>query len=163
MSSHHVFHLSAEHDGRTLASALKQLLPDHSWSDIRKLVGSRRIQVHGNLCLDEQRKVKAGDVIKIVEHSLAKPATVEDVPVAYLDEHLLVIQKPAGVTTLRHREETDLRNRRKQLQPTLDELVQQCLAAELGIRDQIAPPARRRKDKRLDVRPVHRLDRDTSG
>ena len=38
-----------------------------------------------------------------------------------------------GVTTLRHREETDLPQRRKQLQPTLDELVVAVLAEQLGI------------------------------
>ena len=43
--------------------------------------------------------------------------------IVHLDEHLVVVQKPAGVTTLRHREETDLPQRRKQLQPTLDELL----------------------------------------
>lgn len=172
-------HLAAEHNGQTLAAALKRLLSDQSWNQIRKLIAGRRVQVNGNLCLDGERKVKAGDVVKVLDHSAAPPATADDVRLVYVDEHLLVVQKPAGVTTLRHREETDLPVRRKQLQRTLDELVQQQLAAHLGISidadDRDTSPRRKgipgssrriRKqtpDKRLRLRPVHRLDRDTSG
>jgi 23S rRNA pseudouridine1911/1915/1917 synthase len=79
------------------------------------------------------------------------------------------VQKPAGVTTLRHRAETDLPERRKQLQPTLDELVPRVLAQHFGIRfseESAANRSRRTRgmlDRRLIVYPVHRLDRDTSG
>ena len=92
----------------TLCAALKQLLPDQSWSQVRQLIAGRRVLVNGNLCLDEGRKVKAGEVLKLVDHALAPPATAADVKLVRVDEHLLVVQKPAGVTTLRHREETDL-------------------------------------------------------
>ena len=76
--------------------------------------------------------VKGGDVVKVWEQPLAAPVREEDVRLAYVDEHLVVVQKPAGVTTLRHREEGDLPQRRKQLQPTLDELVPRLLAAASG-------------------------------
>ena len=59
-----------EHSGLTLAAALKRLLPDRSWSQVQKLIASRHVQVNGNLCLDPERKVKAGDVMKILEQSL---------------------------------------------------------------------------------------------
>lgn len=178
------FHLAPEHNGLTLAAALKRLLADQSWSHVRKLITGRRVQVNGNVCLDAERKVRSGDVIKVLDHALAPPAKAADVRLVYVDEHLIVVQKPAGVTTLRHREETDLPQRRKQLQPTLDELVQRQLAEYLGIRlpDEPTNPKRQRGtksrnyrvgrrtattgrgfDKRLQIRPVHRLDRDTSG
>jgi 23S rRNA pseudouridine1911/1915/1917 synthase len=88
------------------------------------------------------------------------------------------VNKPAGITTLRHREETDLPQRRKQLQPTLDELLVRVLAKHLGIglsdtnpkrkrgdssRHHRSTQFRQRPDPRLAVFPVHRLDRDTSG
>lgn len=163
------FHVPPLLAGQTLAAALKQLLDGRSWSQVRQLIAGRRVQIHGNLCLDEQRRVKAGDVLQVLEQPAAAPVSAGDVRLAYVDEHLLVVQKPAGVTTLRHREETDLPVRRKQLQPTLDELVQQALAAQLGIRSNSDEQARgrsrgrRRTDPRLVIRPVHRLDRDTSG
>ncbi len=179
------FHLTAEHDGLALGQALKRLLPEQSWSQVRKLIGCRQVQVNGNLCLDEARPVKSGDVLKLWDHPLAKPADATDVKIVYLDEHLVVVNKPAGVTTLRHREETDLPLRRKQLQPTLDELLVQVLAERLGIRDsgiggrssggrnrlggrgsrrgERTATTGRRIDRRLAIFPVHRLDRDTSG
>ena len=64
-------HLAAEHNGLTLAAALKRLLPDQSWSQVRKLLAARRVQVNGNLSLDGERKVRSGDVVKILDHSLA--------------------------------------------------------------------------------------------
>jgi 23S rRNA pseudouridine1911/1915/1917 synthase len=161
-----VFHLTAEHDGLKLAAALKRFLAERSWSQVRKLIAGRRVEVNGNLCLDEERSVKAGDVVKVWERARAAPATEEDVRLVYVDEHLIVVQKPAGVTTLRHREESDLPQRRKQLQPTLDELVKLQLSRHLGIREPAGRDAKKRRtrpDKRLDVRAVHRLDRDTSG
>jgi 23S rRNA pseudouridine1911/1915/1917 synthase len=175
----HTFHLAADHNGLTLGQALKRLKLEESWSQVRKLIASRRVQVNGNLCLDEGRRVKAGDVLKIAGQSLAKPADETDIKIVHLDEHLLVVQKPAGVTTLRHREETDLPERRKQLQPTLDELLPRVLARHLGLSlpDNTNPKRQRGSqrrvrgtattgrgfDKRLQVRAVHRLDRDTSG
>jgi 23S rRNA pseudouridine1911/1915/1917 synthase len=179
-------HLAAEHDGLSLSQALKRLLPEQSWSQVRKLIGRRQVQVNGNLCLDEARPVKSGDVVKLWDHPLAKPADATDVKIVYLDEHLVVVNKPAGVTTLRHREESDLPQRRKQLQPTLDELLVQVLAQRMGIpdsgfgargsggrdrsggRDGLGGRGSRRAartaiDRRLAIFAVHRLDRDTSG
>lgn len=190
-----VFHLTKEHDRLSLGQALKRLLPEQSWSQVRKLIAARRVQVNGNLCLDEVRRVRGGDVLKLFDKPLAPPASDKDIKIVYLDEHLVVVQKPAGVTTVRHREETDIPERRKQLQPTLDELLPGAVARELGIRlptltnsmreraESHAGPKRQRGnsrklprgaaaadskrkhalDPRLRVRPVHRLDRDTSG
>ncbi|MCI0360374.1 MAG: pseudouridine synthase [Planctomycetaceae bacterium] len=164
------YHLAAQHNGLSLPQVLKRLLPEPSWSEIRKLIAGRQVQVNGNLCLDEGRRVKTGDVLKLWDHPLAKPADASDVKIVHLDEHLIVVQKPAGVTTLRHRDQTDLPSRRKQLQPTLDELVVQVLAERLGIdtiptrqRGRDRRSGKIRRDPRLTIRPVHRLDRDTSG
>ena len=167
------FHVANEYAGLTLAAALRRLLGDLSWSQVRRLIAGRRVRVHGNLCVDEERKVAAGDVIQVLDRPLPRPVSAADVRLAYVDEQLLVVQKPAGVTTLRHREETDLPQRRKQLQPTLDELVKQALAEQLGLakldpkwsaqRDDRRRGRRVEKDKRLAIREVHRLARDTSG
>ena len=35
-------------------------MADPSWSQVRKLITGRRVQVNGNLCLDEERKVFSG-------------------------------------------------------------------------------------------------------
>jgi 23S rRNA pseudouridine1911/1915/1917 synthase len=178
------FHLTAEDDGHSLPQVLRRLCHEKSWSQVRSLIGGRFVQVNGNLCLDEGRRLKEGDVLKLWDHPLAKPPEASDIKIVYLDEHLVVVSKPAGLTTLRHRAETDLPERRRQIQPTLDELLPQVLSVYLGVRiktadshdrGQSAAPIKRRQrgwvrapekpplDTRLVTYPVHRLDRDTSG
>src|SRR5262245_24638051 len=146
------FHLAVK---GTLAAALKPLLDDRSWGDVRKLILSRHVQVNGNLCLDPQRSVQPGDVVKLYDQPLAAAPTAQDVRLVYVDDHLLVVQKPAGITTLRHREETDLPQRRKQIQPTLDELVQKQLAEHLGINLSDANPTGKRESSNRGRRSRH--------
>jgi 23S rRNA pseudouridine1911/1915/1917 synthase len=171
------YHITAELAGKSLSQALKRLLPDRSWNEVKRLIARRHVQVNGNLCLDETRKLTTKDVVKVWEHPLAKPADERDVRIVYVDEHLVVVEKPAGVTTLRHSEERSWPARRKQLQPTLDELLPRVLAKHLGWRldtnprrqrGRSHPSARGHRSRetapRLPrVRAVHRLDRDTSG
>ena len=170
------YHITAELAGKSLSQALKRLLDGKSWNEVKRLIASRHVQVNGNLCLDETRKLTTKDVVKVWEHPLAKPADERDVRIVYVDEHLVVVEKPAGVTTLRHAEERSWPARRKQLQPTLDELLPRVLANHLGWRVETNPkrqrggssrdPRRRSRDvapKLPRVRAVHRLDRDTSG
>lgn len=172
------YHLTAEHDGLTLAAALRKLLPGQSWEQVRRLIAARKVQVQGNLCLDPQRRVKAADVVKLYPWPLPRPVSREDIRLVYVDPHLVVVDKPAGITSVRHREEAHLPPRRRQLQPTLDELVPYLLAAEEGGRlpAEVKPWPGRAGGKgrrgrlrgiavasRWSVRPVHRLDRDTSG
>jgi 23S rRNA pseudouridine1911/1915/1917 synthase len=171
------YHISAELAGKSLSQALKRILSEKSWNEVKRLIAGRHVQVNGNLCLDETRKLTAKDVVKVWEHPLAKPADERDVKIVYVDEHLVVIEKPAGVTTLRHAEERSWPARRKQLQPTLDELLPRVLAKHLGWRVDTKPKRQRgrslppaRRGRRAEpaprlprVRAVHRLDRDTSG
>ena len=154
-----IHHAVAQHAGQTLTAVLRQLRPGESWSQVRRLVRNRHVQVNGNLCLDEGRKLKAGDVIKVWQEPRLPLPRTEDLVIRYQDKHLLVVEKPAGVTTLRHAEERKLPRRRRQAQPTLDEMLNQVLARSPqgrgpGTHARRRPPA---------VRPVHRLDRDTSG
>lgn len=176
------YHVTPDLAGKSLSQALKRLMEGKSWNEVKRLIAGRHVQVNGNLCLDETRKLTTKDVVKVWEHPLAKPADERDVKVVYLDEHLVVVEKPAGVTTLRHAEERKWPARRKQLQPTLDELLPRVLARQLGWDgspkrqrgDQASPKrlrgtsrGRSRREEsppRLPaVRAVHRLDRDTSG
>ena len=154
-----IHHAAAEHAGRTLTTVLRQLRPGESWSQLRRLVRNRHVQVNGNLCLDEGRKLKAGDVIKVWQESRLPLPRAEDLLIRYQDKHLVVVEKPAGVTTLRHAEERSLPRRRRQAQPTLDEMLGQVLARSTQGR---GPGTNTRRRPRA-IRPVHRLDRDTSG
>ena len=110
--------------------------------------------VSGNLCVDPGYRLRLVDVVKLLVHSLAPPPHDADVRIRYVDQHLVVIEKPAGMTSTRHADERELSPRQRQLQPTLDELLPRLIARREGQRGRAT--LRR-------MRPVHRLDRDTSG
>ncbi|MCA9191756.1 MAG: RluA family pseudouridine synthase [Planctomycetales bacterium] len=185
-ASSRIFRLQDQHDGLTLAAALKELNPSVAWGQVKKWIQNRQVQVNGNLCLDAARRVKSSDVVKYFANPLSKPIESSDIRIAYIDEHLVVVEKPAGVTSVRHVEERRLSTRRRQLQPTLEELLPPTLARIQRLRWPPLPPkgmnrGRRPSNERrgrtgnppiqnakklppeLQVFPVHRLDRETSG
>jgi 23S rRNA pseudouridine1911/1915/1917 synthase len=72
--------------------------------------------------------------------------------IRYADKHIVVVDKPAGLTTMRHAEDVaEFGNRAKRfLPPTLADLLPDLLA-------------RRSSERKTRVRAVHRLDKETSG
>ncbi len=151
-----VFHVLPKQENQTIAAALRQWLPGQSWGQIRKLMKGRQVMVSGNLCVDAGRRLKLQDVIKILPQPSAPPPKADDIGIRYLDEHVVVVEKPPGLTSNRHKDELQWPAKRRQLQPTLDELLPNVIA-------RVDPRLRRHKGVPLPVRPVHRLDRETSG
>ncbi len=105
--------------------------------------------------LDPARRLTPGDVLHVLTHPQAAPPKSSDVRIRYIDPHIVVVEKPAGMTTVRHPEERHWPARRRQLQPTLEE----CLNRIVAKREK----NRRGPSSAPRVRPVHRLDRETSG
>ncbi|MCC6125884.1 MAG: RluA family pseudouridine synthase [Pirellulales bacterium] len=149
-----VFRVLPRQVGQTIAAALREWLPGQSWTQLRKLLETRRIMVSGNLCTDAGRRLKLQDVVKALPHSIPAPPRETDIRVVYLDSQLIVVDKPPGVTSTRHSEERNWSPRRRQIQPTLDEMLPAVIAQREGRRGKGKPPP---------VRAVHRLDRETSG
>ncbi len=149
-----VIHVVADMENVTLAAALRKWFPNRSWSQAKHLIESRQVMVNGNLCLDAGRRLKANEVVKVLPQPAAALPEPDDVQVQYLDEHVIVVEKPAGMTSNRHREERDWPARRRQIQPTLDELLPHIITKIEG---------RKRRGVPVPVRAVHRLDRETSG
>jgi 23S rRNA pseudouridine1911/1915/1917 synthase len=149
------------HTRRTVTAFLREQLPGRSWSDVRRLISSRQVMIDGNLCLDGGRRLRGTEVVKLLAHPTAPPPREEDVRILYLDAHLVVVDKPPRMTSVRHAEEQGWSPRRKQIQPTLEDVLPRAIARKLsrGERGRRgAPPG-----KLPPVKPVHRLDRDTSG
>jgi len=140
--------------GVTVAALLRKHHPDRSWSAVRKLVAGRRVRVNGDQCLDPARRLKAGDTVEVLDQPLPKLPAREDIVIRHLDRHVVVVEKPAGIPTVRHPAEREWPAQRKALVPTLDDLV-------LGQILQKEKPAQ--KGKRPRLRIVHRLDKETSG
>lgn len=171
--------MAPEQANFTVSAALRKWLPGWSWNDVKKLISSRRVTINGNLSLDEGRRLRPGEVIKVLEHPTVAPPKEQDVRVRFADPQVVVVEKPAGMTTLRHSEERNISGRRKQLQPTLDEVLPRILQKKLpAAGEQPGSPPHRKKPlpkkggrKGNDasqglprrLRAVHRLDRDTSG
>ncbi len=141
-------------------------------------------------------------MVKVLAQAQALPPRDDDVRIRYVDAHVVVVEKPAGMTTLRHREERQWADHRKQRQPPLDEALARGLAKRaaggsdgggradkgradkgradkgraaggmIGASEPLGRVARSGRSGRADaerrpivvpVRPVHRLDRETSG
>jgi 23S rRNA pseudouridine1911/1915/1917 synthase len=164
-----VHHVAAADRGVTLAAFLRQRLGGASWSRVQKLVRGRQVLIHGNICTDPARRLGVGEVVKVLEVAAPKLPAAGDVRIVHLDDDVVVVDKPPGVTTTRHHEERDWPARRRQLQPTLEELVPEAIAGlqprrPRGPRDGRRPPAGEARRKRTTpVKAVHRIDRETSG
>ncbi|MFM7034675.1 MAG: RluA family pseudouridine synthase [Planctomycetia bacterium] len=167
-----VHHVTAAERGQTLAAFLRAKLGGPPWSRVQKLVRSRHVMIHGNVCTDEARRLKDGEVVKVLEAAAAAPPKLRDVMIVYLDDDVVVVDKPSGITTTRHHEEASWPARRRQVQPTLDEMMPDIigrrLAGQASRQTRAGKPAgqaaRPRKPTRPGpVYPVHRIDRETSG
>jgi 23S rRNA pseudouridine1911/1915/1917 synthase len=152
--SHDPFPTPPDLAGQTLAAVLRRLLPELSWRQARGLVEGRRVRLDGELCLDPARRLREGVVVEVLARPQAPPRQQELLALRHLDEHVVVVEKPSGVATVRHPAERDWTARRKALHPTLEDLVPPRIARAEGRRDKGPLPR---------LRVVHRLDKDTSG
>jgi 23S rRNA pseudouridine1911/1915/1917 synthase len=148
------FPVAAEHAEKTLAALLRALLPGQSWSDVRRLIETRRAKINGELCLDPARRVHEGEVVEVLPRPAAKPEQPEQVTIRHLDEHVVVVEKPSGMNTVRHPAERAWTAQRKAMSPTLEDIVPRLILKKEG-RFQKGPPPR--------LRVVQRLDKETSG
>jgi 23S rRNA pseudouridine1911/1915/1917 synthase len=137
-----------------LAAVLRARLPGQSWSAVRALVAARRVKVLGELCLDPARRLKEGDAVELLARPEPRPRQPAMIALRHLDEHLVVVEKPAGISTVRHPSERAWNADRKALSPTLEDLVPALIAQNEG---------RRRKGPLPRLRIVQRLDKETSG
>jgi len=148
------FAISRKQAGATLAAVLRGHAATQSWQQIRRFIETRRVCIGGEVCLDPARRLREGQIIEILDRPAPKPRQHEAIKIAYLDTHLVVVEKPSGVSTVRHPLERDWPAKRKALSPTLEEIVPK-LIAQREARNRKGPPPR--------LRVVHRLDKETSG
>ena len=147
------FTITSETAGAVLG-ALRKHVENLPWSAARKHMEGRRISVNGILCVDEGRRVVAGDMIELRQQPLPPPPRDDDVRILHLDEHLVVVDKPAGMLSLRHPGDVKWRQERKDLQPSLEECLHRLIP-----RRRIASSSQNKHE----LLAVHRIDRETSG
>ena len=117
---------------------------DVSWTKARDWIAGGKIQLDGVVTVDSRRLVRGGTHLLLQMNApRPRPNSLEDKRIVFLDTHVVVVNKPPGVSTVPYDEsETG----------TLDERVRDLLA---------------RREKNKGARPalgiVHRLDKETSG
>lgn len=130
--------------GITLAAALRAQMPDKSWRQVRELVASGKVTVNGERVVEPAYRLAGGETIAM---NMGKPDPRRRVErpgfrVVFEDGHLIVIEKPEGVSTVPYE--------RKESGTALD-LIRE---------------AWKRQGKHATTTPlytVHRIDKDTSG
>jgi 23S rRNA pseudouridine1911/1915/1917 synthase len=93
--------VSVSMHGERLDRALSQLAPEFSRSYLQQLVEAGWAQVNGSVVTKQSHKVKVGDGLQLElqptpQSQAFKPETM-DLNVVYQDDHLMVINKPAGL------------------------------------------------------------------
>lgn len=140
--------------GQTVAALLRALLPGHSWNEVRRLVAVRRVRLNEELLLDPARRVKVGDRLELLAKPLPPPRHEAELVLRHIDAHVVVVEKPSGVSTVRHPTEREWTAERRALSPTLEDLVPKHIRRVEGRFDRGPLPR---------LRIVHRLDKGTSG
>lgn len=159
--------------GQTIASVLRKRF-NLTWSRVKRIIEGGHVRVAGFACNDPGHRVRAKNrvwvreglievekpkvsrdakpsapkpVVKRAPKPIAEPMPLDADAILYSDDAVVVVNKPAGLTTMRHAEEADEFGPGKRFLPkTLADFLPRLLGA---------PNVR--------VIPVHRLDRDTSG
>ncbi len=143
--------------GHTLAKILRSRLhqTQPTWSTVRRLIETRYVRINGSCCTDSARRMTVGETVELLakpDHRLtaSKP---QGLVIRYLDDDIVVVEKPAGLNTVRHPKELEWSAQRRDLVPTLQDVAQDAIALQMNRVASKMPP----------LRIVHRLDRETSG
>ena len=144
-----VLTVPAEFDRRQADGVLRALC-GISWAEARRWVQTGKVRVAGEPIGDPTRRLRAGDTVQIDQNAprprVARVIEAERELIAYADPVVVVVRKPAGISTIPYGDE-DPDDR----QGTLDALVREVLARRDRVRG------------RAPLGVVQRLDKQTSG
>jgi 23S rRNA pseudouridine1911/1915/1917 synthase len=136
--------------GQTILEWLRRKL-SLSAEAVRQLLRARKVRVGGSPCSNPDWRLKAGQRVEVPQATKAEPPSQPQPVVRHLDAHIVVVEKPPGLTTMRHDEEAaEFGRGRRFLPQTLADLLPALIARREG-----GPP--------MPLLPVHRIDKETSG
>ncbi len=145
-SDTHRFKINLEQDGLRLDKVLAALCEDLSRARIQSLIQDGHVLVNGMEALGASAKVRVGSILEMtVPQAVAAEPEAENIPldIVFEDEHLLVMNKPAGLVV-----HPGAGNREGTL---VNALLHHCGESLSGIGGVMRPGI------------VHRLDKDTTG
>jgi len=130
--------LGPEHEGLRIDRAASLALEFPSRNGARKEIKAQRLLLNGAV-VETSRFAVAGGELTLLAPDVPPPPLARDIPVAYLDPHMAVLVKPAGLVTSGHH------------------LLTLARAVPHNVPPSDAP------DALPFARPVHRLDARTTG
>jgi len=141
--------IPAELSGRPLDGVVRALA-GVSWSEARRFIETGKIRVAGEIVTDAERKVRRGGRVSL-DMRAPKPRTrrlrsLEGELIVYIDASVVVVRKPAGVSTVPFGDEEP-----SEQEMTLDAMVRDVVARRDKIRG------------RAPLGVVQRLDKATTG
>jgi 23S rRNA pseudouridine1911/1915/1917 synthase len=145
--------VAEEQAGHGLDRLLRELHPGASWSAVRALVSSGKVQVGGGVERDPTRRVAAGDEVVLRMRAERRPTT-DRVELMHVDRHLVVVAKPAGMNSVPYQEKGVEAPRASQRSAADSDVL--SVQVERALR-------RRGAGQSAPLGVVHRLDRETSG
>jgi 23S rRNA pseudouridine1911/1915/1917 synthase len=133
-----------EHGGERLDKVVPNLIPDLSRAVTQRLIKAGEVVVNGRLSKPSYRVQVGDEVLVQVPVELPEPVLPESIPldIRYEDEHLLAVNKPAGMV----------------VHPAIGHPAGTLVNAVLAHCPQVADVG---GPERAGI--VHRLDKDTSG
>ena len=121
---------------------VRNALTEVSWNQARQLIKSSKILVNGEPVRDPSVHVHPGDVVTYdPDARIVRTPSLSTVPILHLDSQIVVVNKPAGISTVPY-DETE--------RDTLYHRVKQALGAN-------------HRHGTTSLHVVHRIDKQTSG
>jgi 23S rRNA pseudouridine1911/1915/1917 synthase len=92
------FTVEAKEAGQALAGFVRGRLPDRPWSEVKRWIATGKVFVDGVVETAEGTRVRAGQTVEV---RMAAPRRAEvEVRIVFEDSHLVVVDKPAGVSSV---------------------------------------------------------------
>lgn len=152
------FTVPPQDKGKTISAFLRSVVPAASWSQVKQLIQRQGILLNDRVVHDVAHRLAGGERVSVGEqpHVHKKQAAVPGVTVVYYDYDVVVVDKPAGLTTIRHPDEIrEYGAKSRFLPPTLADMLPRLILKQ----------EKRKKGEHRErpVKAVHRLDKETSG
>jgi 23S rRNA pseudouridine1911/1915/1917 synthase len=120
-----------------------------SWGAVRELIKRGKVVVDGERVIDATRRMREGAHVEVHPHARRLEThpggTLEKDAIVFLDTHVVVVRKPAGISTI----------------PYDDEEAATSATLEDRVHRHLVRHARQAANASLGV--VHRIDKETSG
>jgi 23S rRNA pseudouridine1911/1915/1917 synthase len=126
----------------TLAAAIREVMPDRTWSQVKQICISGKVKLDGAVVLDPAIRLEGTETIVVQMNAPRKDRNKPAAEILFEDQHLVVINKPEDVSTVPWD--------KKESGTALD-LIREAWRIQ------------KKAATSVPLLVVHRLDKDTSG